>query len=176
MIQGEKSYQLTRLGLESGESIETTAEHPFYIKGKGWQPASSLKVGEALQLHNGVVVVIKTIDTSVRFEKVYNLTVANTHNYFVGDDGALVHNCIDYNKLHHIFGKADHRLDNFLSQFDSQEAAFLALEKAGLNAARGRADGVHNIRVKIGSVFVTIRVYIKNGKARLSTAYIADGD
>ncbi|WP_353572697.1 Hint domain-containing protein [Candidatus Albibeggiatoa sp. nov. BB20] len=71
---------------------ETTAGHPFYIQGKGWQPASSLKVGEALQLHNSVVVVIKTIDTSVRFEKVYNLTVANTHNYFVGDDGVLVHN------------------------------------------------------------------------------------
>uniref|UniRef100_UPI0033656A7E hypothetical protein n=1 Tax=Candidatus Albibeggiatoa sp. nov. BB20 TaxID=3162723 RepID=UPI0033656A7E len=35
-----------------------------------------------------------TIDTSVRFEKVYNLTVANTHNYFVGDDGMLVHNCL----------------------------------------------------------------------------------
>jgi len=28
----------------------------------------------------------------VRLEKVYNLTVANTHNYFVGDDGVLVHN------------------------------------------------------------------------------------
>ncbi|HIE01003.1 MAG TPA: hypothetical protein EYP59_12075 [Thiotrichaceae bacterium] len=47
----------------------------------------------ALQLHNnGSTVVIKEIDTSVRFEKVYNLTVANTHNYFVGGDGVLVHN------------------------------------------------------------------------------------
>jgi hypothetical protein len=37
-------------------------------------------------------VVVKEIDTSVRVGKVYNLTVANTHNYFVGGDGVLVHN------------------------------------------------------------------------------------
>jgi RHS repeat-associated protein len=92
IIQGEQRYQLIKLTLDSGESIETTAEHPFYIKGKGWNPASSLKVGEALQLHNGTTVVIKEIETSVRLEKVYNLTVANTHNYFVGEDGVLVHN------------------------------------------------------------------------------------
>ncbi|RKZ44403.1 MAG: hypothetical protein DRR16_31410 [Candidatus Parabeggiatoa sp. nov. 3] len=92
VIQGEQRYQLIKITLDSGESIEATAEHPFYIKGKGWNPANSLKVGQALQLHNGSTVVIKEIDTSVRLEKVYNLTVANTHNYFVGEDGVLVHN------------------------------------------------------------------------------------
>ncbi len=92
IIQGEQRYQLIKITLDSGESLETTAEHPFYIKGKGWNPANSLKVGQALQLHNGTTVVIKEIDTSVRLEKVYNLTVANTHNYFVGEDGVLVHN------------------------------------------------------------------------------------
>jgi hypothetical protein len=51
-----------------------------------------LKVGQALQLHNGTTVVVKEIDTRVRVGKVYNLTVANTHNYFVGVDGVLVHN------------------------------------------------------------------------------------
>ncbi len=92
VIQGEKQYQIIKITLNSGESIEVTAEHPFYIKGKGWNPANSLKVGQALQLHNGTTVVVKEIDTSVRLEKVYNLTVANTHNYFVGVDGVLVHN------------------------------------------------------------------------------------
>jgi len=92
IIQGEQRYQLIKLTLDTGESIETTAEHPFYLKGKGWNPASSLKVGEALQLHNGTTVIIKEIETSVRVEKMYNLTVANTHNYFVGDEGVLVHN------------------------------------------------------------------------------------
>jgi hypothetical protein len=93
VIQGEKQYQIIKITLNSGDSIEATAEHPFYIKGKGWNPASRLKVGQALQLHNGTTVVVKEIDTSVRLEKVYNLTVANTHNYFVGESGVLVHNC-----------------------------------------------------------------------------------
>jgi len=105
IIQGEQRYQLFKITLDSGESLETTKEHPFYIKGKGWNPANSLKVGQALQLHNGTTVVIKEIDTSVRLEKVYNLTVANTHNYFVGEDGVLVHNCglIDEKRVKHLF-------------------------------------------------------------------------
>ncbi len=89
VIQGEQRYQIIKITLDSGESIEATAEHHFYIKGKGWNPANSLKVGQALQLHNGTTVVVKEVDTSVRVERVY----ANTHNYFVGGDGVLVHNC-----------------------------------------------------------------------------------
>ncbi|MDM8562715.1 polymorphic toxin-type HINT domain-containing protein [Candidatus Marithioploca araucensis] len=104
VIQGEKPYQILKITLDSGESIEATAEHPFYIKGKGWNPASSLKVGQALQLHNGTTVVVKEIDTSIRLEKVYNLTVANTHNYFVGVDGVLVHNCDLGKKAKNILG------------------------------------------------------------------------
>jgi RHS repeat-associated protein len=92
VIENEQQYQLVKITLYSGKSIEATAEHPFYIKGKGWNPASSLKVGQALVLHNGTTVVVEEVDTSIRTEKVYNLTVANTHNYFVGGDGVLVHN------------------------------------------------------------------------------------
>jgi RHS repeat-associated protein len=92
VIQNEQQYQFVNITLDTGKSIEATAEHPFYIKGKGWNPASSLKVGQVLVLHNGTTVVVEEIDTSVRTEKVYNLTVANTHNYYVGWDGVLVHN------------------------------------------------------------------------------------
>jgi RHS repeat-associated protein len=93
LLQGQQEYDLISLTLESGEVIESTPEHPFYIKGKGWNPASSLKVGQALLLRSGTVVVIQEISTETRFETVYNLTVANTHNYFVGQDGVLVQNC-----------------------------------------------------------------------------------
>jgi len=62
------------------------------VPGKGWNAAGNLKVGEALRLQNGITVVIKKVDTSVRTETVYNFTVANYHNYFVGRDGVLVHN------------------------------------------------------------------------------------
>jgi hypothetical protein len=58
IIQNEKRYKIIKLTLDSGENLEATAEHPFYIKGKGWNPASSLKIGQALKLHNGTTVVI----------------------------------------------------------------------------------------------------------------------
>ena len=44
-------------------------------------------------MHDGTTVVVKEVNTSVQIRKVYNLTVANTHNYYVGRDGVLVHNC-----------------------------------------------------------------------------------
>jgi len=132
VIQGEQRYQLILITLDSGESIEATAEHPFYINGKGWNPANSLKVGQALQLHNGTTVVIKEIDTSVRLEKVYNITVANTHNYFVGVDGVLVHNadkCYDdiIQKIMDYLGegfkakKTDHGSDLILTSEDGRK-------------------------------------------------------
>ena len=93
LIQGQQEYDLISLILDSGETIETTADHPFYLRGKGWNPANTLKVGQALVLRNGTVVVIKEILTETRFESVYNLTVSKTHNYFVGQDGILVQNC-----------------------------------------------------------------------------------
>ena len=131
IIQGEQRYQLIKLTLDSGESIETTAEHPFYIKGKGWNPACSLKVGEALQLHNGTTVVIMQIETGTRVEKVYNLTVANTHNYFVGEDGVLVHNCRPKDFPNDFASK---NTRNYSAKYQSErEARNLARTKLGKN-------------------------------------------
>jgi len=92
IVSKHQKYQLVKITLDSGESLEATAGHPFYVPGKGWNAAGNLKVGEALRLQNGITVVIKEVDTSVRTEIVYNFTVANYHNYFVGRDGVLVHN------------------------------------------------------------------------------------
>ncbi|RKZ75206.1 MAG: hypothetical protein DRR16_31495, partial [Candidatus Parabeggiatoa sp. nov. 3] len=92
LIQGKRQYRLVEITLDSGKSIEATAKHPFYIKGHGWNPANSLKVGQVLELHNGTTVVVEEVLSHVRREIVYNFTVANTHNYFVGEDGVLVHN------------------------------------------------------------------------------------
>ena len=93
LIQNQGHYQFIKVTLENGEQLEATAEHPFYIQGKGWNAAVNLKVGDALLLHNGTTLVVKTLDTSVRVDAVYNFTVANLHNYFVGKDGVVAHNC-----------------------------------------------------------------------------------
>jgi hypothetical protein len=66
--------------------IGTTAEHPFWVHGKGWLPARELVVGDRLVGHDGQTsVVAKVVDTD-RWAIVYNLRVADSHTYFVGCD------------------------------------------------------------------------------------------
>ena len=74
-----------------GEVIYTTSEHPFYVRSK-WIEAAQLKAGDSLFLGDGRHVAlgsITSIDTAVT---VYNFTVAEDHNYFVGRARVLVHN------------------------------------------------------------------------------------
>jgi len=92
LMQHDGTFQLVKVTLDSGESLEATAGHPFYVQGKGWNVAANLKVGDALRLHNGITLVIKTVETSTYVGRVYNFTVAQNANYFVGMDGVLVHN------------------------------------------------------------------------------------
>lgn len=78
--------------LEYGnEIIYTTSEHPFFINGN-WVSASKLKVGDLLFLYNNSSIALQNatvIDTVVN---VYNFTVEDEHNYYVGTNKVLVHN------------------------------------------------------------------------------------
>ncbi|HEV3079065.1 MAG TPA: polymorphic toxin-type HINT domain-containing protein, partial [Gemmataceae bacterium] len=67
-----------------GQVIQTTAEHPFWVKGKGWACARELKPGNLLRSHDGRWVAVEEIfDTGVE-QPVYNLRIADYHTYFVG--------------------------------------------------------------------------------------------
>ena len=83
------------------EKIFTTAEHPFYVN-KVWIEAGKLKVGDLLVTGKGnkfPVTAIRVIDTAV---KVFNITVAEDHDYYVGGSKVLVHNnnpCAQVSKI-----------------------------------------------------------------------------
>ena len=74
--------------------LSVTASHPFYSAEGAWVHASKLNVGEKLVEDGGETLTV----TSVAFNPyaksalTYNLTVADYHTYFVGEDGVLVHN------------------------------------------------------------------------------------
>ena len=85
--------------------IETTPEHPFFVKvhrarddlGSGddegeWQAAGRLQVGDEVLLKSGQWERVLSVNRQARSEQVYNFAVENNHNYFVGRNGALVHN------------------------------------------------------------------------------------
>jgi hypothetical protein len=68
----------------SGRIIRTTAEHPFYVVGKGWVAAAFLRNGDLLQSHDKRYIPVARIADGGEVTTVYNLRVADYHTYFVG--------------------------------------------------------------------------------------------
>ncbi len=104
IISNTKEYHLVLLTLTTGKVIESTDQHPFYILGSGWVEAEDLKIGQQLYRGDQGSVGIAKISREQRTETVYNLSVANTNTYFIGQDKVLVHNC--KNNKHHLVPQA----------------------------------------------------------------------
>jgi hypothetical protein len=67
-----------------GQVIRTTAEHPFFVRDRGWLSAGELQVGQLLSGHDGQWTAVEDLLDTGEFETVYNLRVADFHTYFVG--------------------------------------------------------------------------------------------
>ncbi|MEW4569640.1 polymorphic toxin-type HINT domain-containing protein [Tautonia sp. JC769] len=72
-----------------GETIVSSEFHRFWIAGRGWVMARDLKVGEVVRALGRTARVEAIVDGQV--QPVYNLDVADSRSFFVGDLGALVH-------------------------------------------------------------------------------------
>jgi intein/homing endonuclease len=74
--------------------IKVTALHRF-ATADGWKKARELKVGDRIRTAEGTLEAVVSTELVAADLKVYNLTVAENHNFFVAPDGAtgyLVHN------------------------------------------------------------------------------------
>lgn len=74
-----------------GETIETTAEHPFYTK-EGWKDAADLTENDFVQTLDREWKPVKSQEFLYEKKKVFNFEVAHWHTYFVGALAWLVHN------------------------------------------------------------------------------------
>ena len=75
------------------EKLETTSEHPFWIKDVGWLKASLLDSGMTLlDRNNEELEVVSQYLVPNRLETVYNIEVDDFHTYHVGKLGTWVHN------------------------------------------------------------------------------------
>ncbi|WP_438433841.1 polymorphic toxin-type HINT domain-containing protein [Gorillibacterium sp. sgz500922] len=74
------------------ETIESTYNHPFWVKDKGWTFVKDLKVGDLLVQSDGNTLQIDSIEPVQKQATVYNMTVDDFHTYFVSDLGIWVHN------------------------------------------------------------------------------------
>jgi RHS repeat-associated protein len=86
-----KTNRLYIIELE-GETIETTREHPFWVKGKGWVEAGNLVEGDKITTREKARIDIRKITVKPGDYKVYNLKVKDIHTYFVSVLKVLVHN------------------------------------------------------------------------------------
>lgn len=73
------------------ETIETTAEHPFYTS-DGWKDAAELETGELIRRKDDDEAPVLSVDFDYTIKKVFNFEVADWHTYFVGVFAWLVHN------------------------------------------------------------------------------------
>jgi len=78
-----------RLELDNGETLVPSIYHRFWRAGRGWAIARDLKPGDFLRTLEGRTR-IKTISPGPT-APVFNLDVAESRTFFVGDHGALVH-------------------------------------------------------------------------------------
>jgi RHS repeat-associated protein len=74
------------------ETIGATAEHPFWVKARGWVGAGDLLPGDEVFTSQGGWIKVSGSTWLSKRQTVYNLEVEDYHTYFVGESGAWVHN------------------------------------------------------------------------------------
>jgi RHS repeat-associated protein len=147
LIQKEQNYDLISLTLENGEIIEATEEHPFYVEDEGWKNAEELTVGSVLSLKKGNSKVI-SIAYDTRTVTVYNLTVADSHTYYIGNQGVLARNCNLAETFQSIIDKMS---DSCLQAFHCDEFAEDFVELAKKNPEKVKIVTI-NLREEFGSL------------------------
>lgn len=70
-------------------------EHTAYVLLRGWVDAGGLRPGMAVRQADGEYGAVEQDALVQRAQRRYNLSVADAHTFFVGDDAGLVHKEFD---------------------------------------------------------------------------------
>ncbi|MEW8624451.1 MAG: AHH domain-containing protein [Candidatus Thiodiazotropha sp.] len=85
------------------EKLKLTATHPLWVQGSGWVETKDIERGSVIATATGDTRVLDNTRVNDTL-KVYNFSVANTENYFVGNSLIWAHNatirCISGNLNH----------------------------------------------------------------------------
>ncbi len=111
----------------SNELITTTPEHPFYVSsskivgpqqgnlGKNWVGAGHLESGDKIRTADGSSGIVLSVVNVVQPRVMFNLEVDGNHDFFVGENGWLVHNCPDGDTIAQIFTGRKKQLEQLVN-------------------------------------------------------------
>ena len=90
-VMRRMTRRMCALELSNGTTLEVTPEHRFFSNGE-WTPIEELNINDTLQLKDNSIVVIENKIIFPTFVEVYNLEIEDNENYYVTEEGVLVHN------------------------------------------------------------------------------------
>ncbi|MGP1437241.1 MAG: polymorphic toxin-type HINT domain-containing protein [Phocaeicola sp.] len=90
-VMRRMTRRMCAMELSNGTTIEVTPEHRFFSNDE-WTPIEELNVNDTLQLKDNSIVVIENKIIFPTFVEVYNLEIEDNENYYVTEEGVLVHN------------------------------------------------------------------------------------
>ncbi|WP_455062867.1 polymorphic toxin-type HINT domain-containing protein [Prevotella fusca] len=90
-VMRRMTRRMCAMELSNGTTIEVTPEHRFFNNGE-WTSIEELNVNDTLQLRDNSIVVIENKIIFPTFVEVYNLEIEDNENYYVTEEGVLVHN------------------------------------------------------------------------------------
>ncbi len=137
-----------------GRVIQTTAEHPVWVQGRGWLPVRELQLGDVLSSHDGKLVHVDDLLETGERAVVYNLRVSDWHTYFVGAPewgfSVWVHNG-DYAEDNRSWWQigadfVESRKERFVDGLGQLERGFEALPAASVQKAEEIWENAGNIR------------------------------
>ncbi len=159
--------QIVKLQIATeAKAIETTPEHRFYVRihrardsiGDGdedqWREAGKLQIGDEVLSASGVWERIAGVEQQTRSEKVYNFAVQDNHNYFVGEQGTLVHNnCAKWAPGVQHYWTGDMASIEHVMYRHGPNSTFIDVGKFKAGTSRGDIMRLANEAVKNGTPF-----------------------
>jgi hypothetical protein len=94
-------------------TVKATEEHPFFVQGRGWEPAHTLKTGQKLLMPDGNTVTIAAVGYDDHDAKTCNLDIDGPSTFFVWENGSAV---LVHNTHLDVFGFNERPLGNSVSQ------------------------------------------------------------
>ena len=159
-VMRRMTRRMCALELSNGTTLEVTPEHRFFCNGE-WTPIEELNVNDTLQLKDNSIVVIENKIIFPTFVEVYNLEIEDNENYYVTDEGVLVHNGYKNKASVKVVDEVTHDVEVTISKSDYPETCshiedainkgheqFVTIDRK--MAASNRAESLSGVPTKPG--------------------------